>query len=734
MAITYAELQALKKELWDDYHKRHTALRNLRRYWHGDFWKLADTESHPIATIFRDWTARTSDVGPDIKMVKNIVQAVCVKYQTYLSQLPQIRVYTDPPESDNRRAQAALKERYLYGLWSMGDMNRVVNHMAWYLPLMGCCYQGCWPNPELNRPMPILRSSEHAWPIMSFDGNEENAVMFIWRVKESDAARAYPNYVPPDERFPTIKKLARLRKRPNDDVADASGTVEIIEYSDANQWVRYVDDQLIAGVEHNYGYNLFEHVKFIDVPGEAFGHGAVEQALNINEVTNAAYSLMFQQAIENTFPMLILEDPQKFPEDLQVGPGAVIGVHPGGKAQYLTPPLQGLEALQQFSARMEHDIKDMSGMSEAEFGQSPATSIVTGKAVDSLQQAGSGSRVEMVQGTGVGPALVAWNEKALRQAQGTFRDTRMQLFGREAPNTLELTGRSFSLSLKGSQIVGSTRNEVVFQVALNQHEKLVMGLQAQGGGLVSKKWVREQIGVVDNTHMIEEILVEQVDDAVLAFFNQALQTSADPKTALQVEQQAAGFLAGSTNNGGGPTAAPAQAAAGPHPLLGMPQPQPGQLAAHAQAAAQGAAGATGVGPAPQPGGPSLPGLPPTGPGALATTPQPQPSQGQQAGTPGNTVTVEQVAAAVGQIKGLHGRVFLIGQIADQGKTDGEITFAITDRQDRALLEAQLQQWAGRLSFRVVQGEPAEPHVEITPGTQTRQGGSQDQLQALLSGG
>ena len=147
---------------------------------------------------------------------------------------------------------------------------------------------------------------------------------------------------------------------------------------------------------------------------------------------------------------------------------------------YLTPPMEGLAALQQFSARMEHDIKDMSGMSEAELRESPATSIVTGKAVDSLQQAGSGSRVEMVQGTGVGLALVAWNEKAMRQAQGTFRDTKMNLFGREAPNTIEQQGRAFALTMKGSQIVGSTRNEVVFQVALNQHEKLVDGVAGAG--------------------------------------------------------------------------------------------------------------------------------------------------------------------------------------------------------------------------------------------------------------
>jgi hypothetical protein len=733
MAISYGELQALKQELWDDYHKRHTALRNLRRYWHGDFWKLADSESHPIATIFRDWTSRTSDVGPDIKLVKNVVQEICVKYQTYLSQLPQIRVFVDPPESDNRRAQATLKERYLYGLWSMGDMNQIVNNMGWFLPLMGDVYQACWPNPELGRPTPILRSPEYAWPIMSFDGNEENAVMFIWRVKESSAMRAYPNYVPPDERFPGLKKLGRLRKRPNDDVADAAGTVEIIEYSDANCWVRYVGDQMVGGVEHNFGYNLFEHVKFIDVPGEAFGHGAVEQIINLNELDNALISLGFQQAVENSFPMLVLEDASKAPEDIPTGAGAILPLNPGGKAYYLEPPQQGVAMIQQFTARTEHDIKELAGMSPAEFGQSPASSIVTGKAVNALQQAGAGSRVEMVQGTGIGPALVAWNEKAIRQAQDTFRDTKMQLYGRESANTMEMQGRQFALSIKGSQVVGSTRNEVVFQVALNQHEKLVMGLQALGAKIVSKKWVREQIGVVDNTHMIEEILVEDVDDAVLAFMQAALQGAADPATAAKVEGQANSFLQGNTATSRGEGGAQQAIAGGqPHPLLGMPTGSPGQLMSHAAAAA----GPPAVGANPTPGGPALPGLPggPAGPAGFPQTPPTYPSAGQQAQAGAGTVTTEEVAAAIGRLKGIQGQVFIVGQLADQGKTNGDIDLAITNPSDRSVIEAGLPQYRGKLSFKVVQGEPVEPHVDVTPGRQAKPGGDAGQLAQLVGGG
>src|SRR6266498_670324 len=153
MAIQYAEVLSLTKELEDEYRKKHEACRNLRRYWHGDYWRLADAESHPIISIFRDFTARTSDVGPDIKLVHNLLQSVCLKYQSFFSPLPQIRVYPDPPETDRKRAQASTKERYLYGVWDMANMTRLNSRAAWYLPLMGDVFHGIYPDFDTKLPV-----------------------------------------------------------------------------------------------------------------------------------------------------------------------------------------------------------------------------------------------------------------------------------------------------------------------------------------------------------------------------------------------------------------------------------------------------------------------------------------------------------------------------------------------------------------------------------------------------
>jgi hypothetical protein len=236
------------------------------------------------------------------------------------------------------------------------------------------------------------------------------------------------------------------------------------------------------GVEHGFGFNLFEHLKFIDVPDEVWGHGAVEQAINLNEMGNALYSLLFQSVIENVFPRLVLIDPAKAPEEIETGPGAIIPINQGGGVEWLHPPTEALNVQQNFANMNDHNIKESTGMPEVQFGQSPATSIVTGKAVNELQGAGTGSMVEMVQGVGIGNGVVNWNEKAISIAQRLFREDQMYLFGAEYSSSLDLVPQRFALTVKGKELVGSPRNEVIFAPAINPHEKLVMWLQAKGGG------------------------------------------------------------------------------------------------------------------------------------------------------------------------------------------------------------------------------------------------------------
>lgn len=686
MPISYEEVVAIRDGLQDKYQDRHEAFGKLRDYYHGRYWDRIDGEEG-IASVFRDMISARSDVGPDVKIVHNVLQQVCVKYQTYLAPLPMIRMYTDPPYSQKRRAQATKKERYLYGLWAEGGMGEVFTKAAWYLPLFGHCYLGVFPNFDRNIPIPILRSPEHAYPVMGFDGNHEDAVIFEWEAPASAAKRAFPAWSG-KVRERRQGPLAILRRR--GETRDPK--VKIVEWSDKKEWGRWVEGEKVNGVEHGYGFNLFDPVKFIDVPDEPWGHGAVEQTVNLVELGNALYSLLWQNALDNVFSPLVLEDPMKAPEEIDKGPGGVIPLNAGGRAYYLNPPVQATQAHQGFLAQNELNVKQGSSMPDVNFGNFRA-SIVTGKAINELQGAGTGSLVEMVQGSAMGPAVVNWNQKAIFMAQEMFRDDTANLFGTEVSPTL-ISARRFALSVKGKDLIGSPRNEVVFAPHMGLHDKLVMALQAQGAGLTSKQSGREQIGIPDSEAMEEEILRETIQDGMVGAILAAMQEPT-PEAAEQAFTQASSFIEGGT----------------PHPLLTMGQPSlspPGPTGSMSSPPLQLPPGA----PAPT--------------GGLAPPPEAAQAQG---GT--GEVTLDEVAGAIDVLEGIEGRVFIVGELAATGVTREEIELAVTEAEDRETLAGGLSQWRDRLVFRVVRAEPSEEHVEVTPGAGGTRGGESEALAGLI---
>ena len=699
MPITLDEVLELRRSVEADYRPRHDAFRRLRDCWHGDYWNDLDrAQQSGLASLYRDLTGRRHDVGPDVRIVHNVLQEICVKYQTYLSGLPQIQVFIDPPMSDISRRQATLKERSLYGLWSEPDrsgraMTHIVNSAAWYLPLMGDCYLGIWPDFDRNIPRPVLRSPEYAYPIPDAEGTGTDALVFSWMVPESRAKRAYPNYTPQTDRKRSVR--GRFSRKPG----GSEPMVEIVEFSDSREWARWVDGQKVNGVQHDYGFNLFENLFFIHVPDEPFNHGAVEQIVGLVEAGNVLHSLLVQEVFETVFSPIVLENPMRFGETIDTGPGAVIPVNEGGRAYRLDPASGALSAHVGFLGVNEQYAKQGGSMPDVNFGVSPASSIVTGKAVNELQGAGTGSTVEMVQAVGIGQGLVAWNSKALYMLNRTFGEEQIYLHGTFPRSISDLKPQAFGLKFKGKQIVGSQRNEVIFSPHLNMHEKLVMGLQAAGAGLVSKAYQRGQIGIPDSEAMDEEIVTERIEDAVLGAMEQSLLAEPTPANAEQVEQEAVGFLAG---------AMPVSPPAGPAPapaLAALPGP-PGPSGPPAEALPSGAAG------------PPAPALSPSLPGA-APPPALAPSDS------GNS-TLEEVSAALSQVQGLRGRVFLVGEIVQRGETSGDIEVALTVSDDRQVLVQGLPRYAKRMTFHVVSGEPSEPHLEVTPGAPEAAQASQPQ--------
>jgi len=520
--ISYDEVVAVKKSLEGECDNRHATLKKLRAYFHGQYYEQADPTTSTLTTIFRDLLPDSNDFGPDIKVVNNLLFAIITKYQSFLSSSPMIRTYVDPPGSNRQRNQSTLKERYLYGTWAEGRMSTMINQMAWYLPLMGHTFLGAFPEVERNVVCPVLRSPEIAFPIPNYDGSKLDAVIFCWEARESAIKRAFPQYEAANSKG-KYRLLPRKRK-------DTDPKLHVYEYSDGKEWARFVEDQRVNGVEHDFGFNLFEQAKFIDVPGERWGHGAVEQVVNQVELGNALESLLFQAVIDNVFPTLILEDPSKAPETIERGPGSAIGLNPGGKAYYLQGGVNmqaGVGMLQE----NERAIKQNASMPDVSMGNFRA-SIVTGKAVNELQGAGTGSTVEMVQ-SNMGPALVGFNEKAIYLAQTMFKEETIRLQGFAPTTNADINPKMFSFVQKGGDLKGSARNEVIFQPLMDLQTKTVMGLQLRGAGLVSKQWMREQVGIPDSQAMEDEIVAETIGDAVIGFLLQSL----DPNNPDATENQ-----------------------------------------------------------------------------------------------------------------------------------------------------------------------------------------------------
>ena len=691
MAIDYDTVKALQQKLQDDeqYSGRLDDFARLRKFWHGDFWKNTENDTGTISNVFRDMV-HENNVSPELKLVNNLLQQVCVKYQTFLSPIPMIRVFTDyepDGQTGDSRRNAALKERYLYGLWSQRPqgMNSIINTAAWYLPLFGDCFLGINPNPDTNTPMPFIRSPENAYPIPNYSDGTLEKVVFKWEVSEQMARASFGDAAV--EKVDKGASSSRGRRK-------KEGAYEILEYSDKQEFGRWLGGTKTHGIKHNYGFNLFEQVGFIQVPNEPWNHGAVEQLVGLVEMGNALLSLSFQAVLENVFPTMFLINPMKMPEELNLGPGGVVPLNEGGDVKWVSPPTGAVSTQLAMLQNNEQNIKQGASMPDVMFGQSDA-SIITGKAVNELQGAGTGSVIEMVQGTSLGTALVSWNEKALFMGQRMYKDKTAHLFGLIPDSGIDINPKQFSLSLKGKELKGSVRNEVVFSPHTNTQQKVVMGLQMAGAGLVSKKWQREQVGIPDNEAMEEEIYSEAINDAVLQAHLQAVMATneqaggADFAAALDAEQTAIGFMQGRTQPPAGPPPAPALPGGGP-------LPQEAQL--------------------PPGGGPPVPGEafgPPGGPPALPPVAAGEPIPGEEGG-----IILLGEAIAAFQLVEVSGRVFLVGEIVETGEVRNNIDVAVTDPTDRQVLVSGLPQYQGRLSFLLVEGEPEEMNIEVTPGADT----------------
>lgn len=79
------------------------------------------------------------------------------------------------------------------------------------------------------------------------------------------------------------------------------------------------------------------------------------------------------------------------------------------------------------------------------------------------------------------------------------------------------------------------------------------------------------------------------------------------------------------------------------------------------------------------------------------------------------MTLEDAQALFGGMSDLEGRVFLVGEIVQEGYTENDLEVALTEPGDRQTIISQAPDLRGRVRFTRVATEPREQFVEVTPG-------------------
>lgn len=695
------DVYALMNMLEARYGDTHRTFYHLRNFWNGKMWADEASMTRSLVSVFRDLRHGDGSVGnePDVKVTLPLVEAVVAKFMALLAPTPQISMIRPPigfaglRKDDTTRALADQNEKFLYGLWEQNRVGVKFNRQSFYLPLFGCCFAGVQPDFDSKTMKFEVRSPEVSFPVWEPGYENLRAIGFRWKMPQDMAVASYgdPAQVIIDEMNASkgVKDLLGLNR-------NQPPAIDVVEF-----WDKSTKRTLLAGkdatsmvsaqfVQHDLGFVPWVMPSFYDVPDEPFARGVIEGNAGLFQKMNMLDSLELQSIIENVFARIVIINPAVAPEDIDNGPGGVIPVGVGGDVKWVTPPAtttdlgKSMARSLDFSERGTHLPGSM-------YGEGVASSITTGKAQHESTLP-TGNVVDYVQGN-IANSWERLNEMAIDMTGKVFANREVVYFGRQYDNSgIFRTDKQFAITIKGSDLKNWSRHSLTFSPLLNMHEKVVIGLQLGGGGLVSKRWQRDQIGIVDNDAMQEEILTEMRFDQTIAGLMQGLQ--AGQYGADYVEQA---FLAMEKGQVVPPAPAPV-APAGPAP-------------------APAGGGQLPSGPLPPPMPPGAPAGPAGPPDMGAPPPATPPSVGTglPQGNPGDEFTLQGAIGDFSTLRKLKGQVFLIGEIAQKGSTNGPVEVALTDMTDKSTIVNGLpDEYHGNLKFTKVGGEPEEPHVEVGP--------------------
>jgi hypothetical protein len=662
----------------------------------------------------------------------NLIRPIVDTHRLLANQLPSIEV---PPPVYGEEL-AALKadkiEKALYALWDMGRMKRKHGEACFNLALnYSTVWQVVWDS-EKNIPVVFVRSPGETYPVMKRGGEEVECCFFRWEESPEDIAHKWPK---------VASKLSRDRNG-----RFSSSTVEVIEYVDSKDRVFIIGGDIKHLVEeeggkHDLGFCPVVISRATDIPGEIFPPGIVDQLVPMNDHINRFQTKLGVAVEEVLSGWHDIIGPDANNIVLNTGIGATNRMPEGNAHIYQQPAAPPAQAFGHIDQAWNY-MRTLGMWPESASGVMDG-SIITGKAVSRLQGV-MASLVSEIQ-SNVGDGVQQANVMMLAMMEKFKPKEKFELYATEPITGSSTPGRksNFSVSIIPSEdFQGYYRNQLNYSpFGSDFNASLQIGMQLVDARIWPRSKLRNLIpGSSDSEGLAAEIREE---DRERAQFEADLQVETQTRI-LQAQTQQAQQMAAIQQQQPQQGGTDAEASAGipanaPPPQGGLP---PAATDVPPGAGGQMIGGNAMVMPGGQPqmlgmGEPitgqegfPLPYTPlkPFTPAMAAITGEVGGGTSAATGMPGKPiVTIDEVVEALESfvnrrgekaVDKLQGNVYIMGDMATRGETDGKIEIGVTVKSDQQIITNALPQYAAQnlLEFRVLGADnPPNAILIFSPG-------------------
>ena len=453
--------------------------------------------------------------------------------------------------------------------------------------------------------------------------------------------------------------------------ASDAPTTDVIQYIDEKEACVVIEGKKVRGrtIQHKLDFTPVLTIPNIGIPGSPFGESTIALAVKLQQEYNYIYSMIVSTAQEQQSQPLVLPNGAQWPRGLPNGPRDVIELPEGAtnQAAYRIPAM-----------KVDFDVFRIADSLSEEMSAVADVPQAMSSDLQSKYLSGSGFQAQLgpiqaqlkVRMDTIYPRIERLYWMAFKMIESMWAEEEYTVYGQ---GTMSKPKDPFTETFTIDEFEGWYEFEVSSDPMqyFDEQTRWVMTLQAIQNQLLSKETAMQYFPLIKNLTMEKERIDKEVQRNIeQTMAAQAMAESAATQNAPMNEPQKTNYF---LDQG----------------YMGETQP------------------------APVPGG--------------------LPTEGGMGGPSGPEQeihpVVQQAADLLRNIPNIKGRVFIIGDFLDPAyleQTSGmgsapQLGIAVTDTLDKQTILNAVQngpapELHGNIAFEEVVGEPAEPFIEVTPGT------------------